>query len=85
MKNEGRHPLMSIRNSTNILIVGHGGPGVVPDEGKVTIENSDKVRLTNLTHDWGRKMKPLVHVRQGETRYTTAPGDHVILLTVEEK
>jgi len=83
IKNEGKHPLVRIADSDNILIAGHGGPGLWPEEGKFVVVESRRVTLTNLTNDWSPKRVPLVRIKQGGVESATAPGDNVILLTTE--
>jgi hypothetical protein len=63
IKNEGYSTVLRVSRSSNILVVGYGGPGFFTKIGKFIIQKSSDVTLTNLITDfrfgYARQLPPL--------------------------
>jgi hypothetical protein len=63
IKNEGYSTVLRVSRSSNILVVGYGGPGFFTKIGKFIIQNSTDVTLANLINDfrfgYARQLPPL--------------------------
>ncbi|MFA6173374.1 MAG: glycosyl hydrolase family 28-related protein [Kiritimatiellales bacterium] len=63
IKNEGYSTILRVSDSSNILVIGYGGPGAPTEAGKFVIRSSKDVTLVNLINDFKARIGKLSVVR----------------------